>query len=227
MPSSDPASLAELATALGESLFAWDADAGILRIHGGAALGLPAEAVEAGRTLLAGLDEAGRGLLRQRLAEPSPGELELTATVPGGVAHALQIRLAPAGPGGRLGRICDVSGQRQLERSLRILHERSAPTTGRAYLEAVVQSMAEALGVAVALVGRLAGQAPELVHTEALWMDGRLAENLDYPLAGTPCEAVLSSRLCLHESGVARSFPQDRMLAELGIESYLGVPASG
>jgi PAS domain S-box-containing protein len=88
----------------------------------------------------------------------------------------------------------------------------------------VVQAVTEALGVSIALVGRLTGAEPAALRTEAFWIDGHLAENVEFPLAGSPCEAAMAAQACLVESGVARRFPSDRMLAELGIESYLGVP---
>src|SRR5262249_39119535 len=43
-------------------------------------------------------------------------------------------------------------------------------------------------------------------------------------LAGTPCEEVVRGKLCHHPSGVRQRFPDDMLLVEWGIESYLGVP---
>lgn len=52
---------------------------------------------------------------------------------------------------------------------------------------------------------------------------GELAD-LRYPLAGSPCERTLAGEAWCHRSGVAGLFPHDADLAELGAESYLGVP---
>jgi PAS domain S-box-containing protein len=224
MPTSAPASLADLAATLGESLLAWEAGTSTLRIFGGPALRLPAEPAAAGQALLGGLDEDGRARLLALLGDPAAGEAELLQRPPGGEPAWLQVWLSAGDPARRLGRVTVVTGRRQLERALRIQHERSAAHTGQAYLEAVVQSVTEALGVSIALVGRLTGADPPVVHTEALWMDGQLCANIDYPLAGTPCEVVLEARPCLFATGVARRFPLDPMLTDLSIESYLGVP---
>jgi formate hydrogenlyase transcriptional activator len=51
-----------------------------------------------------------------------------------------------------------------------------------------------------------------------------LAPNVEYDLAGTPCEDVVRGNLCHYPTGVARRFPTDTALVDMGIESYLGVP---
>ena len=53
---------------------------------------------------------------------------------------------------------------------------------------------------------------------------GLLRENIEFDLAGTPCEDVVRGNLCHHPLGVQAKFPRDLGLVKLGIESYLGVP---
>jgi PAS domain S-box-containing protein len=60
------------------------------------------------------------------------------------------------------------------------------------------------------------------VRTLAIWSNGEPGENLEWDLAGTPCEDVVKGKLCHHPTKVAAVFPEDTGLA--GIESYLGVP---
>ena len=61
-------------------------------------------------------------------------------------------------------------------------------------------------------------------RTIAFWARDHIAENFEWTLAGTPCEDVVHGNLCHHPSDVRQSFPDDRLLVEWGIESYLGVP---
>ncbi|MGB0431952.1 MAG: hypothetical protein ACPGLV_15870 [Bacteroidia bacterium] len=51
-----------------------------------------------------------------------------------------------------------------------------------------------------------------------------ILENFEYPLAKTPCETVVGHGVCLYEKNVQQIFPEDLLLAEMGIESYAGVP---
>src|SRR5262249_35816342 len=62
------------------------------------------------------------------------------------------------------------------------------------------------------------------VRTIAYWARDRIVDNVEWMLAGTPCEEVVHGSLCHHPSGVWQKFPEDRPLVEWGIESYLGVP---
>ena len=62
------------------------------------------------------------------------------------------------------------------------------------------------------------------VRTLAYWANGRLVPNVEYDLAGTPCEEVVRGNLCHYPAEVSKKFPLDLTLVELGIESYLGVP---
>ena len=58
----------------------------------------------------------------------------------------------------------------------------------------------------------------------AYWGADRILENLEWDLAGTPCDDVVRGNLCHHPTGVRLKFPADTALVKLGIESYLGVP---
>ena len=47
---------------------------------------------------------------------------------------------------------------------------------------------------------------------------------MEYPIAGTPCEGVISGEVCLYPENIQALFPEDQMLVEIGAESYIGVP---
>jgi diguanylate cyclase (GGDEF)-like protein/PAS domain S-box-containing protein len=51
-----------------------------------------------------------------------------------------------------------------------------------------------------------------------------VAPNIEYALAGTPCENVVGRELCVYPQGVQALFPRDVLLAEMGVESYAGMP---
>ena len=74
-----------------------------------------------------------------------------------------------------------------------------------------------------AFVAEFAGVATR-VRTLAYWGKGELLPNVEFDLAGTPCEDVVRGGLCHHPLGVQGKFPRDQGLIDLGIESYLGVP---
>ena len=79
------------------------------------------------------------------------------------------------------------------------------------------------MDAAYAFVAEFAGSETR-VRTIAYFGQDRLLENVEWDLAGTPCEEVVKGNLCHHPAGVSRKFPADEPLVRMGIESYLGVP---
>ena len=107
--------------------------------------------------------------------------------------------------------------------ALRAIVEGTAQGTGAAFFESLVRHLAEAIGVSYAFVAEFAGSR-DRVRTMAYWGRGRILENTEFDLAGTPCEDVVRGGLCHHPRGVREKFPRDQDAIDLGIESYLGVP---
>jgi formate hydrogenlyase transcriptional activator len=103
------------------------------------------------------------------------------------------------------------------------LAEGTARATGEAFFAALVANLALGIGTAYAFLAEFAGSEGR-VRTLAFFGDGRLLENVEYDLAGTPCEEVARGKVAHHPCDLQRAFPADAMLRELGIESYLGVP---
>jgi formate hydrogenlyase transcriptional activator len=107
--------------------------------------------------------------------------------------------------------------------ALRAIVEGTAQSAGEVFFECLVRHLTSAMGVSYAFVAEFARIATR-VRTVAYWGNGELRENVEYDLAGTPCEDVVRGGLCHHPVGVQGKFPADKDLIDLGIESYLGVP---
>jgi PAS domain S-box-containing protein len=109
--------------------------------------------------------------------------------------------------------------------ALRAIVESTAHGSGDAFFTALVRHLASSLGVEQALLAEFV--TPNRVRTLAYWCKDRIEQNIEYDLPGTPCEDVARGQICHYPVGVAQKFPADRPLAEMGIESYLGVPLLG
>jgi formate hydrogenlyase transcriptional activator len=107
--------------------------------------------------------------------------------------------------------------------ALRAIVEGTARSTGAAFFQSLVRHLASAMGVSYAFVAEFA-RAPTHVRTIAYWGRGRIEDNVEFELAGTPCEDVIRGGLCHHPRGVQEQFPRDQDLVDMQIESYLGVP---
>jgi PAS domain S-box-containing protein len=122
----------------------------------------------------------------------------------------------------------DVTERERSERLLAAVAAGTATATGEAFLRALVRNVAIAVGIRHAFIGRLAGDGAEGIETIAMWSGGRFVERFECAIAGTPCKMVFDDgAACFYPRGVSRLFPEARVLAELGAESYFGQPLRG
>ena len=117
----------------------------------------------------------------------------------------------------------DITARKRIDEARRRLIDCSQ-LVGQAFFDGVVGALAETLGVRWVLLCDLDPAHPDRARTLAAWADGALQPNFEYDLAGTPCANVLGERVCFYPNDVAHLFPQDTLLADMGAESYLGVP---
>ncbi|MGF1602903.1 MAG: CBS domain-containing protein, partial [Thermosynechococcaceae cyanobacterium] len=112
----------------------------------------------------------------------------------------------------------------RLQRREQILRDLAAgiTTSGEDLLIALVLHLAEALQIDYAHVGSLLGDGS--IRTLAVCRDGQVQPNFDYALAGTPCEGVITQKICIYQEGVQDLFPHDLVLQENQIEGYCGMP---
>jgi PAS domain S-box-containing protein len=96
---------------------------------------------------------------------------------------------------------------------------------GEAFFQSIVLRLARALRVRYASVAELAPGGR--LRTLARCLDGRLVDNVDYALAGTPCSTALDGGICYVRHGVADEFPEDEGLRHLGAQSYVGAALAG
>ncbi len=107
------------------------------------------------------------------------------------------------------------------------LAQGTAGTVGEAFFQRLVEHLALALRADVAFMAELVSEDRERARYLACWEDGRLAEPADYCLAGTPCAEVGDSDLVWYADGVLERFPDDQLVLELGLDSYLAVALRG
>jgi PAS domain S-box-containing protein len=117
----------------------------------------------------------------------------------------------------------DITRVKHIESVLTHIVEGTAGMGGEAFFRALVRHFAEALDVPCAFITECIGWPTTSVHTLAYWKRNDFRENIEFELAGTPCEAVVhTGRAVFHPSGVGQLFPRDREY-----ESYYGIPIFG
>jgi PAS domain S-box-containing protein len=99
-------------------------------------------------------------------------------------------------------------------------------TEGDAVFRDLVSYLAASLGVDVAFVALpVAGESCRM-RMLAFYVDGRMVEDFEYPIAGTPCETVLGQDYRIYPSGLQERFPLDIGFKKMGLECYAGYPLS-
>ncbi|MBI1349205.1 PAS domain S-box protein [bacterium] len=120
--------------------------------------------------------------------------------------------------------IPDTAGHWQQEfAALRAIAEGTAAHVGDKFFPSLIRHLTQALGVQYGFVAEFAGTKTR-ARTLAYWSDGQMIENIEWDLAGTPCEEVVRGHLCHYPQGVWQRFLQDEYMVQEKIESYLGVP---
>jgi formate hydrogenlyase transcriptional activator len=117
----------------------------------------------------------------------------------------------------------DVPAFRDDLRALRDIVEGTARGTGEEFFQSLVRRLASAIDVPYAVVAEFA-DVNTRVRTVAFWARDRIADNMEYDLAATPCDAVARGGFVHHPTGVSENFPNATPLVSLGIDSYMGVP---
>jgi PAS domain S-box-containing protein len=107
--------------------------------------------------------------------------------------------------------------------ALRQILEGTSGQVGAEFLRSLVRHLAIAVDAEYAFVTEFLPEARS-VRTLAFWARDHFADDVQWKLAGTPCEDVINGSLCHYPNGVAERFPADEGLIKLGIESFLGVP---
>jgi PAS domain S-box-containing protein len=107
--------------------------------------------------------------------------------------------------------------------ALRKIAEGIKSETGERFFSSLVRHLALVLNCQYAFVSELSADRLRF-RTRAVWGRGQFLENFEFPLAGTPCEAVLNGNTAHYPENLCQLFPEDKGLTGWAAESYCGVP---
>jgi two-component system cell cycle sensor histidine kinase/response regulator CckA len=116
----------------------------------------------------------------------------------------------------------DVSVKKQEEKELDKIYALATKFHGRELFDRAATALAEMLGIRYVSVGELHR---DQIRSLVLYKAGALEHGVVHPLAGSPCERVLTTKQsCFVSHGAANSHRTDPMLSAWGIESFAGMP---
>jgi len=120
-----------------------------------------------------------------------------------------------------LGTIQDITEHQLTQNSLTALATTFAGLEGDDFYRAVSRHLVQALGLDYAFVARL-GRNLTQASVLAGWAGKAPIDQFSYSLKGTPCSDVMKDRLLVIPEGAQKSHPDDSMLVDMNIESYIG-----
>jgi len=110
---------------------------------------------------------------------------------------------------------------RQSLAMLQHIEQGTATVTGTVFFRSLTRHVASALEVALVFVAEHRG---EKARSLAIYKDGDFVDDFEWALAGTPCAQVAAGEEVVVRSGVQERYPEDQLLKDEGIQSYIGIP---
>ena len=106
--------------------------------------------------------------------------------------------------------------------------EGTAGTVGQEFFQCLAEHLALAFRAEVGFVAEVAPEDRDVARFLACYESGKLiSEAFEYQMAGTPCAELAGADVVSYPHGLIERFPEDEMVAELGLESYLAIALRG
>ena len=122
------------------------------------------------------------------------------------------------------GSIAEISDRKRREEILKDIASGMSIDVGGNFLPSLVEYLSKTLQVDCAYVGKLVQPAADSIKTQAVYNYGKIADNFEYGLAGTPCLNIIQQQLCVYAEAVQQLFPDSILLAQMQAESFAGMP---
>lgn len=101
-----------------------------------------------------------------------------------------------------------------------ILKTFAADSDQEVYAE-MIRQFAVTLQADAAFFGLLSDD--DQIHTEALFINGEISDNLKIPIEGTPCSEITGEELRFWSAGIRKTYPDAELLQSFKTESYAGM----
>ncbi|MFK5914904.1 MAG: PAS domain S-box protein [Woeseiaceae bacterium] len=122
------------------------------------------------------------------------------------------------------GSVQDITDRKRTEEAINTIASTVSSNVGDEFFKHLVKNMAEVFDADYAYIGLLDGQNPMQVNTYMVYAHGKIASNISYLLSGTPCVNIVGKEACAYPAHVQQLFPDDKLLNDMGVESYIGLP---
>jgi PAS domain S-box-containing protein len=96
-------------------------------------------------------------------------------------------------------------------------------SSGQDFFDNMVLNLSEVLNVDYIFIAQI-NQENSKSKTISVSAKNSIVENFEYALKDTPCSNVADDDVCCYPEKIQSLFPNDQLLIDMGIESYIGAP---
>lgn len=115
--------------------------------------------------------------------------------------------------------VTDVRKKKLEQELLRTISEQTSGLTGQDYFQGLVKYVTATLNVRYSFIAECINEEKTRVRTLSYVDRMQVKENIEYDLAGTPCEILIGGKEYFLPSEVKKHFPRENIM-----EGYIGVP---
>jgi signal transduction histidine kinase len=110
---------------------------------------------------------------------------------------------------------------------LRAIAEGTAGAVGEAFLQGLVQHLAEAFGAKLVFVGEADADGAHVRVVAGFYDGAHMSEPFEYDTDGQPCALAVEQAVVAFPTALTEHFPADVAAIEMGLESYLAICLRG
>jgi len=118
----------------------------------------------------------------------------------------------------------DISERKKREEMLDNIARGVSAQTGTEFFQSLTLHLAKALQADFVLISELHPDDAGIFRTISIATPWGNCDNIEYARQGTPCEGIFVSGVCAYPDRVQELFPEDHLLAEMGVKAYIGCP---
>ncbi len=118
----------------------------------------------------------------------------------------------------------DVTERKRSEEAIKNIAAGVSAQTGSIFFEQLVLQLAKIFRADYVFIGLMDEADPLRINTYIFCAHGEIQPNISYILKDTPCANVVGKAPCSYPRNVQNLFPNDTLLADMGVESFTGTP---
>ncbi len=117
----------------------------------------------------------------------------------------------------------DITERKRQEEAIKNIAAGVSAVTGANFYQQLVIQLANLFEAKYAFIG-LIDEGKVKVNTMTLCAQGEIVENISYVLKNAPCADVVEHSTCSYPENVQQLFPEDKLLSDMDVQSYIGTP---